>query len=202
MATKVDLKREWKALYQPGGPDPVRVEVPEFNFLMVDGSGDPNTSASYAEAVEALFSASYAAKFLVKKGQGVDYTVMPLEGLWWTEDMATFSVERKQDWRWTVMVMQPRWVTPEVVEAALADVARKKALPGISRLRFDSFTEGPCVQLLHVGPFADEGPAIGRLHAFADSVSSRRGRHHEIYLSDIRRCDPAKWRTILRQPIE
>lgn len=199
---KVDLKQEWKALYQPKGAEPVMVEVPEFRFLMVDGAGDPNTSAGYAEAVEALFSVAYAAKFQVKKGQGVDYAVMPLEGLWWTEDMATFSVERKQDWNWTVMILQPRWVTPAVFEAALAEVARKKALPGLPRLRFAPFTEGRCVQLLHVGPFAEEGPAIERLHRFADSVSSRRGRHHEIYLSDIRHCDPAKWRTILRQPIE
>ncbi|HJW44370.1 MAG TPA: GyrI-like domain-containing protein [Geothrix sp.] len=198
---KVDPKQEWKALYQPKSPEPLVVEVPEFRFLMVDGAGDPNTSRSYAEAVEALFSVSYAAKFQIKKGQGVDYAVMPLEGLWWTEDMAAFSVERKHEWRWTLMIMQPEWVTRGLIQAALAEAARKKALPGLSRLRFSAFAEGRCVQLLHVGSFAEEGPAIGRLHRCADSISFRRGKHHEIYLSDIRRCAPAKWRTIIRQPI-
>lgn len=199
---KVDPKQEWKALYQPKSPEPVLVEVPEFNFLMVDGEGDPNASRDYAEAVEALFSVSYAAKFKVRKGQGgVDYAVMPLEGLWWTEDMAAFSPVRKDEWKWTAMIMQPRWVTTDVIGAATTEAAGKKSLPGLSRLRFAPLTEGRCVQLLHVGPFSDEGPAIARLHRFADSVSILRGKHHEIYLSDIRRCAPAKWRTIIRQPI-
>lgn len=199
---KVDLKKELKQLYQASAKEVVQVEVPSFRFLMVDGQGDPNKSPEYAQAVEALFSVSYTAKFMIKKGpQELDYSVLPLEGLWWAEDMSTFAANNKESWKWTMMIMQPHFVAVEVIKAAIAAVASKKQLPGIGKLRLEEFAEGRCAQVLHVGPFSEEGPTIERLHAFIHARSGLAGKHHEIYLSDIRRADPSKWKTIIRQPM-
>jgi hypothetical protein len=200
---KVDLKKELKHLYQPSAKEVAQVEVPTFQFLMIDGEGDPNTSQEYAQAVEALFSVSYTAKFMVKKGaQGIDYAVMPLEGLWWADDMSAFITNDKSKWKWTMMIMQPDFVANEVIEAAISEVKRKKKLPAVSQLRLEPFSEGLCAQVLHIGPFSEEGPTIERLHGFIDARTGRDGKHHEIYLSDIRRADPAKWKTIIRQPMK
>ena len=188
---KVDLKKELKHLYQPSTKEVVQVEVQPFNFLMIDGEGDPNTSQEYAQAVEALFSVSYTAKFMVKKGtQALDYAVMPLEGLWWADDMAAFATNDKANWKWTMMIMQPSFIESDVVEAAIAEVRKKKNLPAISKLRLETFSEGRCAQVLHIGPFSEEGPTIKLVHEFIDSRTGRTGKHHEIYLSDIRRADP------------
>lgn len=200
---KVDLKREMKQFYQASAKDVVQVEVPAFKFLMVDGKGDPNTSHEYAQAVEALFSVSYTAKFMVKKGpRQLDYSVMPLEGLWWADDMSAFIANDRASWRWTMMIMQPHFVANEVIEAAIASVRSKRHLPAMDKLRLEEFAEGRCAQVLHVGPFSEEGPTIERLHAFIDDRSSLTGKHHEIYLSDIRRADPRRWKTIIRQPMQ
>lgn len=199
---KVDLKKELKPLYGPSAKEVVAVEVPAFQFLMIDGEGDPNQSPAYSDAVEALFSVSYTAKFMVKKAQAVDYAVMPLEGLWWADDMSVFVAGDKSQWQWTMMIMQPSFVPKSVIDAALGEVRKKKGSSAVDRLRLETFAEGACAQVLHVGPFTAEGPTIERLHAFIDARSARRGKHHEIYLSDIRRADPAKWKTIIRQPME
>lgn len=200
---KIDLKKELKHLYQPSTKEVVQVEVPTFQFLMVDGEGDPNTSQEYAQAVEALFAVSYTTKFMVKKGaQGIDYAVMPLEGLWWADDMSVFIANDKSRWKWTMMIMQPHFVATEVIQAAISEVKRKKALPAVGKLRLEAFSEGNCAQVLHIGPFSEEGPTIERLHSFIDARTERDGKHHEIYLSDIRRADPAKWKTIIRHPIK
>ncbi len=201
---KIDLKKELKDLYQPSAREVVRVSVPSLQFLMIDGVGDPNTSAEYAQAVEALFSVSYTAKFTVKKGaQGIDYAVMPLEGLWWADDMAAFATRDKAQWQWTMMIMQPDFVEPAVILAAVEAVKRKKDLPALSALRLERITEGLCAQILHVGPFSEEAPTIQRVHDFIDNAGAvRSGKHHEIYLSDVQRADPAKWRTIIRQPMQ
>ena len=200
---KVDLKRELKHLYQPSAKEVVQVEVPTFRFLMIDGEGDPNTSREYAGAVEALFSVSYTAKFMVKKRAGeIDYAVMPLEGLWWSDDMSAFAANDRSKWKWTMMIMQPHFVEAEVIEESIAEVKRKKPLSAVGELRLESFTEGLCAQTLHVGPFSEEGPTIQRVHDFIAARSALAGKHHEGYLSDIRRADPGKWRTIIRQPME
>lgn len=199
---KVDLKKELKHLYQPSAKEVVEVEVPTFKYLMIDGEGDPNTSQEYAQAVETLFSVSYTAKFIIKKGtQALDYAVMPLEGLWWADDMTAFTSNDKTLWKWTMMILQPSFVESEVIERAIAEVQKKKNLPAISKLRLKSFTEGRCAQILHIGPFSEEGPTIERVHNFIDSRAVRTGKHHEIYLSDIRRADPKKWKTIIRHPM-
>ena len=200
--TQTDLKKELKDLYQATAKNVVQVDVPELKFLMIDGQGDPNTSVAYAEAVQALFSVSYTAKFMVKKGQmALDYAVMPLEGLWWADDMRAFATADKAQWQWTMMVMQPDFVPDELIHEAIGVVLRKKELPGVDRLRLERVREGRCAQVLHVGPFSEEGPAIERLHDFINERSGLRGKHHEIYLSDVRRADPKKWKTILRQPM-
>lgn len=199
---KIDLKKELKQLYQASAKEVVAVDVPAMNYLMIDGEGDPNTSPAYAAAVEALFMVAYAAKFLVKKGAAaIDYAVMPLEGLWWADDMSCFVSGDKSQWKWTMMIMQPPCVSREIIDRAIAEVAAKKRPTAISRLRFEPFSEGRCAQILHVGPFADEGPTIERLHRFIAARGKRIGKHHEIYLSDIRKAAPAKWKTILRQPM-
>jgi hypothetical protein len=100
------------------------------------------------------------------------------------------------------MTMQPSFVANEVIEAAIVEVRRKKKLPSIDKLRLESFSEGLCAQVLHVGPFSEKGPTIVRLHEFIDTRTSRTGKHHEIYLSDVRGADPKKWKTIIRHPIK
>jgi hypothetical protein len=200
--TKIDLKKDLKHLYQPSAREVVQVDVPPLRYLMVDGTGDPTTSAHYARAVEALFSVSYAAKFMVKKGPAaIDYAVMPLEGLWWSDDMASFVENDRTKWQWTMMILQPDFVDESLLRDALADVKRKKGLDAVDALRIERFTEGPCAQTLHVGPFTAEGPTIQRVHDFIEARGSLAGKHHEIYLSDIRRADPARWKTIIRQPM-
>jgi hypothetical protein len=202
MGEKLDLKKTLKSLYGTSAKDVVAVEVGAFNYLMIDGAGDPNTSPAYAAAVEALFSVAYTAKFLVKKGPlALDYSVMPLEGLWWADDMRAFTANDKSQWLWTMMILQPDCVTADLINTAIAQVKRKKPLPAVDQLRFERFEEGKCAQVLHIGPFADEGPTIARLHGFIEARSALRGKHHEIYLSDIRRADPAKWKTLIRQPM-
>lgn len=200
---KLDYKKELGHLYKPSPKGIQIVDVPEMKFLMVDGQGDPNTSEEFSQAVEALFTLSYTLKFLVKKGAlQVDYGVMPLEGLWWADDMTKFNVEDKSDWKWTVMIMQPDLVTEDLVSAAYTKVAEKKDVLALQQVRFEAFPEGAAAQILHVGPFSEEGPTIERLHKYIQGNGyARVGKHHEIYLSDIRRAAPENWKTVIRQPL-
>jgi len=204
MATKIDLRKELKHLYNPSSKQIAIVDVPEMNFLMIDGQGDPNTSVAYRNAVEALYAVSYTLKFMVKQGyQAVDYAVMPLEGLWWVDDMTQFSMHDKDAWKWTSMIMQPEYVTAELFQEALRQVKKKKDLPALSGMRFESFHEGQAAQILYFGPYSDEGPTIERIHRFILEQGRRlRGRHHEIYLSDPRRTAPPKLKTVIRQPFD
>lgn len=199
----IDLRKELKHLYQPSAKEVVEVDVPSFQFLMIDGQGDPHTSREYAEAVEALFAVAYTVKFMVKKGrQRIDYAVMPLEGLWWADDMSAFVTNNRTQWKWTMMIMQPSFVSAEVIKAAMAEVTRKKALPAVGKLRLETYAEGLCAQILHIGPFSTEGATIEKVHQFIAARGTPTGKHHEIYLSDIRKADPAKWKTIIRQPMQ
>lgn len=199
---KIDLKKELKQLYNPPEKEAVIVDVPKMSFLMVDGQGDPNTAQEYKDAIEALYAVSYTLKFMIKKGKEVDYVVMPLEGLWWTEDMTEFTMENKDAWKWTSMIMQPPYVTQELVQKALKQVEEKRNLPALSKMRFESFHEGLSLQIMHIGPYSAEGPTIERLHNFIrEKGYGLRGKHHEIYLSDPRRSKPGKLNTVIRQPI-
>lgn len=200
---KIDFKKELKSLYLPSAKEVVRAQVPKMNFLMVDGKGDPNTSQQFKEAVEVLFPLSYTLKFMIKRGaHAVDYGVMPLEGLWWADDMEAFTVDDKAIWNWTLMIMQPEFVTRDLVDDAIAGAAKKQNPSALSRVRFEAFDEGIIAQTMHIGPFTAEGPTVQRVHDFiADCGCKRSGKHHEIYLSDIRRGDPKKWKTVIRQPM-
>jgi hypothetical protein len=172
---------------------------------MIDGSGNPNTAQAYREAVETLFGVSYTLKFMVKKGkQTVDYGVLPLEGLWWADNMSAFIEGEKDAWKWTAMIMQPRTlVTETLVNEAVEQVKKKKNLPALAKLRFEEFKEGLSVQIMHLGPFSAEKPTIEKMHDFIKQkgyVPS--GKHHEIYLSDPSKTTPEKMKTVLRQPIK
>jgi hypothetical protein len=182
----------------------VIVRVPETGFVMIDGQGDPNTSPGYADAIQALYSLSYTLKFALKRELGLQYRVGPLEGLWWSEDMAEFSEDRKGDWSWIMMIAQPDEVTPDRFDLARTDVGHKKDLPALPKARLQRFEEGTSAQILYIGPFSGEGPTIQRLHGFikeqGHSFDGIHQKHHEIYLSDPRRSAPERWRTIIRQP--
>lgn len=199
----IDYKREFTDLYQQSEQEVSIVDVPELNYLMIDGHGDPNASPEYTAGIETLFPFSYAIRSIIKEEKGFKYVVMPLEGLWWTDDMESFTVEDKSDWQWTLMIMQPDFVTESIVKRARDNVRKKKDLPSLPDVRFESLNEGKSVQTLHIGPFSEEGPTVERVHEFIESYDySLRGRHHEIYLSDMRRTDPERLRTIIRQPVE
>ncbi len=199
---KIDYKKVFKEFYN-SPRNPVIVQVPQFNFIMVDGKGDPNTSQEYQEALGVLYGVSYSIKFNLKKESRVDYKVMPLEGLWWVEDDLNFGMEKKDKWSWTAMIMQPNAVTHNDVIEAKSQLQIKKKPVALPKVRFEAFKEGLAVQIMYLGPYSDEAPTIERLHAFAESEGySLRGKHHEIYLGDPRRTAPEKLRTIIRQPIE
>jgi hypothetical protein len=200
---KVDLKKELKHLYNPSARELAIVEVPPMSFLMIDGRGDPNTSQDFQDAFEPLYGMSFTLKFMARKELGEDYTVMPPEGLWWAEDMAAFSQEDRDAWMWTLMIMQPDCITLEMVDRAAEQVKATKDPTALSKLRLERYDEGLSVQIMHMGPFSEEGPTIAGMHEFIHEngyVAS--GKHHEIYLSDLRRTDPGRWRTVLRQPMK
>ena len=201
---KLDLKKNLKHLYSPSKDKVMEVDVPAMYYLMIDGQGNPNASKSFQDAVEVLYALSYTIKFTIKKSaQAVDYGVMPLEGLWWSDDMSSFLKNDKSNWKWTLMIMQPSFVSPKIVNSARAELKEKKDLPALQKVRFEALTEGRCAQILHIGPFSEEGPTIEKVHRFISERGHKlRGKHHEIYLSDIRKAAPEKWKTVIRQPMD
>lgn len=203
--TKLDLKAlHLDTLYNPPKTFTI-VDVPPLNVLAIDGEGDPNTSQVFKDAVSALYSVSYPVKFMCKKEMGVDYKVMPLEGLWWAGDLAVYTKERQADlWQWTLLIVQPEPVTREMVDRAIREAGQKKDLPALPRLRFETFHEGLCVQIMYLGPYSGEGPTIHQMHHefIPQNNLVERGRHHEIYLGDPSRAAPEKLKTILRHPVD
>ena len=200
---KLDLRKELKHLYNPSAKAFQLIDVPSLQFVMIDGQGDPNTAESFRLAMQALYTVSYTLKFDLKKNHGVDYPVMPLEGLWWADDMELFSQEKKGEWKWTLMIMHPDVVTKKLFKSAVEQVAAKKGLPALGGLRLERLREGKSAQILYLGPYADEGPTIARMHAFIrESGYMPEGKHHEIYLGDPRRSAPEKLKTVIRQPVK
>ncbi|HEU4422603.1 MAG TPA: GyrI-like domain-containing protein [Pilimelia sp.] len=191
------------------------VDVPEFGYLMIDGVGAPEGDA-FTAAVQALYAVSYGVRFMVKKAYGDAPKVMPLEAQWWVDDpsqqeiiaavaagQGSMAQTDRQRWQWRAMIAQPEPIDASLVADAAAQARVKKDLAALDRLRYERWTEGRCAQMLHVGPYAEEGPSIARLHAGIAAAGFRpRGRHHEIYIGDARRSAPEKLRTILRQPVE
>lgn len=203
MTDKVDFKRTLDA-YQAKRDRFRIVDVPYLQYLMIDGHGDPNTSPAFAEAVEALYPVAYKLKFASKRDLGRDYVVMPLEGLWWADDMDSFTAARdKSRWDWTLLIMVPEWIDREMFTAAVEQVGAKNRPARLSEVRLEPLSEGRCVQTLHLGSFDDEAGVLARMHHefIPDNGLRMTGRHHEIYLSDFRRVAPEKRRTILRQPV-
>lgn len=201
---KVDLKKQMATYDAPRGRFEI-VTVPPMRYLAIDGQGDPNTAQAYADALATLYPVAYALKFLSKRELNRDYVVMPLEALWWSDDMAAFTSARdKSRWRWTAMILVPDWIDDARVEAAVQAVRMKGGAPAIEELRVEALDEGLCVQTLHVGPYDAEGPVLEAMHDDFIPANGLRmtGRHHEIYLGDPRRTAPEKLRTILRQPVE
>jgi len=201
--SKVDFKKMLKELYGPKKKF-VIVDVPEMQFLMVDGHGDPNVAPEYQEAVEALYAVAYKLKFNSKKQLGKDYVVPPLEGLWWADDMDSFTTARdKSHWDWTMMIMTPEWIDPEMFAETLQQVCKGKNPTALGKIRLGFYHEGLSVQILHIGSYDDEGPTMLKMHAefIPGNGYVENGKHHEIYLSDPRRVAPEKLKTVLRQPI-
>lgn len=201
--TKVDFKKTLNYLYNP--PQEFgTVDVPEMQFIMVDGHGDPNTAPEYKDAVEALFAVAYKMKFVSKETLEKDYTVPPLEGLWWAEDMETFLTREKSAWDWTMMIMTPDWITTKIFDDAVAQVRKAKNPAALDKVRLERYAEGLSVQIMHVGSYDDEGPVLAKMHDefIPEFGFEENGKHHEIYLSDPRRVAPEKLKTVLRQPIK
>ncbi|RZI93897.1 MAG: hypothetical protein EOO67_05735 [Microbacterium sp.] len=199
---KIDLKRELPSYRATRGSFDL-ITLPPLRYLMIDGQGDPNTSDTYADALASLYPVAYALKFLSKNDLGRDYTVMPLEGLWWADDPTVFTTRRdKSQWMWTLLTLIPDWLGDDHVDAARAR-AEAKAGPGAGRVRSEVLDEGLSMQTLHIGSYDDETAVLQRLHD--EEIPARglvmTGTHHEIYLSDARRTAPEKLRTILRQPV-
>ena len=204
---KLDLRKQYKNLYQPSAKDVVLVDVPEFHFVMLDGivrAGEKvNASPEFTQAMEALYGISYTLKFASKlsKVNSIDYTVMAVEALWWVKG-DDFEFEKIEDWYFTAMMMQPNHITQAMFEEARNQLAKKRPNPALGKLRFNTFKEGQSIQVMHIGPYSAEPATIDRMKTFMKAKNlERNGKHHEIYLGDPRRADPAKLKTVLRQPV-
>ncbi|HEX4018955.1 MAG TPA: GyrI-like domain-containing protein [Frankiaceae bacterium] len=199
--TKLDLKHDLRPLYA-AGLTPRIVDVPCLRYLMLDGHGDPNTTAGYAAAVKAIYAVAYAVKSMVRQAEGVDFSVMPLEGLWWSAEKIPYSAGDRANWDWTLMIAQPEFVTAELLADVRECAALKSSPEVVAAVRFGTLCEGPCAQVMHIGPYEDEASVVARLRDFiACNGRAPVGRHHEIYLSDPNRTAPQRLKTVIRQPI-
>ena len=201
--SKLDFKKTLKDLYNPPKKF-ILVDVPEMQFLMVDGEGNPNQAQEYQDALAALYAVAYKLKFTSKNTLEKDYIVPPLEGLWWADDMSTFTTTRdKSQWQWTMMIMTPDWIETTSFNHAVDLVRQAKNPKSLDKVRFETYQEGFSVQIMHVGSYDDETPVLEELHKvyIPQNGYVENGLHHEIYLSDPRRVGPEKLRTVLRQPV-
>lgn len=199
---KMDFKKKLKELYLPSQKGFVLVDVPEMQFVMIDGEGSPDGEV-YTQAVKWLYSVIYPIKFIAKERMGKDFVAPPLEGLWWADDMSNFVSDNKDSWKWRMMIVTPDWVSDDMFEQAAAKAEKKLGeTPG--SLRLERFDEGKSVQIMHIGPYSEEAPTIARLHKefLPENGFAPNGHHHEIYLNDPRRTAPEKLKTVLRQPVQ
>ena len=203
---QIDFKKMEKDLYQPK-TTPSIIEVGDMIFIAVDGRGDPNTSAEYTAAIEALYGLSYAIKMGNKSI--MEYVVPPLEGFWSVADDfkgGGASITDKSKFVWTMLIRQPDFVTDEIFKTAIASVTRKKPNLDISKARLIKLNEGLCVQVMHIGSYDNEPATIVAMEQYAAEneyvidINDTR-RHHEIYLSDPRKAAPEKMKTVIRHPI-
>ncbi|MDR2913935.1 MAG: GyrI-like domain-containing protein [Tannerella sp.] len=205
---KLDFKKEYKDLYLPKDK-PVLVDVPEMTFIMVDGRGAP-LHDEYHQAIEILYGLTFTIKMSKMSGKQpegyIEYVVPPLEGLWWCNE-APFDLHQRDSWLWTSMIRQPDFVTPAVFEWAMEQCRKKKPATNFAKARLEKFTEGKCVQIMHVGPYSEEPATVEKLHAFISerglkNMTGNVRKHHEIYLGDPRKTTPEKLKTVLRLPVE
>jgi hypothetical protein len=199
---KLELLKQLKDIYSAPLNQVVFMTIPALNYLMIDGQGDPNTSTEYKEALQTLYSVAYTLKFQIKKSQmAIDYPVMPLEGLWWVDDMKLFTVENKKAWKWTMMILQPELVNEELVKNAIQQVIDKKGIQSADKVRLETLFENKVVQLFHKGPYSAEADNIQKIHQTIEEKGFiRSGKHHEIYLNSPLKTAPENLKTILRQP--
>jgi hypothetical protein len=207
MPAKVDFKKTLKELYLPSANEVVEIDIPDMQFLMIDGIGSPGDSKEYQDALATLYPISFKTKFL-SKAKGKDYVVPPLEGLWWADDMKDFIEGNRDKWKWTMMIMQPDWITQDMINEAIAITKEKK--PELSnllpKLRLEKYKEGKAAQIMHIGPYSEEGPTVQKVHNFIQKRGGKfdghKNKHHEIYLSDPRKANPATMKTVIRQPFK
>lgn len=203
---KLDLVRTHKSLYNaPSAPH--SITVPEGQFIAITGKGDPN-GAVFAARVQALYTAVYSIKNACKRKQQ-DFTVPKLEGLWWVDEYHLLNGYRnalavpREEWNWQLLIRMPDFVSAATARQAINDAFAGKPLPLLREVSLISFEEGPCVQVMHHGPYREEPATLELLDGYIMRHGLKRnGRHHEIYLSDPRRATPEKMRTILRQPVK
>jgi hypothetical protein len=208
MVEKIDLKKQYKRLYTPSAKTPEIIDVPALNFAMLDDAvpagTPPAESQAFQDGLQAAYGVVYTLKFTSKlcKENPLDFSVMALEGLWWTAS-GDFDFQRREDWYFTLMIMLPDFISPAMFQEAVEQIKKKKDNPSIPKLRLEYFQEGLCVQVMYLGPYANEPATISRMHQYAFEQGYRlRGKHHEIYLGDPRRASPEKLKTILRHPVE
>jgi hypothetical protein len=205
---KIDYKKDFRQFFSASAKSPTVVEVSEFQYLMTDGEGEPNTSPGFQKAIQTLYGVIFTLKMswkfkkLEKPPGYVDFTVPPLEGLWWMKDGSDFDMNRKADWRWRLMLMTPDFFSNKILDEVIANLREKRGEDQVVNCRLERWEEGLCVQIMHVGPYGAEGPTLEKLHTFAKEKGyTLQGKHHEIYLGDPRRTSPEKLKTILRQPV-
>ena len=202
---KVDFKKTQKELYLPSPKEVVVIDVPEMQFLMIDGMGSPGDSQEYQDALAALYPVAFKTKFL-SKAKGKDYVVLPLEGLWWADNMEDYKSGNRDKWKWTMMIRQPDWITEEIIKKAIEITKKNKPELAelLDKLRLEKYDEGQCAQIMHIGPYSEEGPTVDKVHNFIEDQKGKfdglNQKHHEIYLSDPRKAKPENMKTIIRQP--
>jgi hypothetical protein len=203
----LDLRKQLKYLYSPSAKMVEVVDVPALSFVSIEGAIEPDqmvgTSPGFQEAMQALYGAAYTLKFMLKKRKEnpVDFPVMALEGLWWVED-GQFDIRKPGNWKYHIMILQPDLISQELFSQAINLLRKKKPSPSVERLQLEKYQEGLSIQVMHLGPYSEEPATIARMDAFAhENGYLMHGKHHEIYLGNPLRADPAKLKTILRHPV-
>jgi len=204
---KLDLRKQYKELYRPSAKEVAVVDVPQLQFITLDGVIEagvgPADSDSFQEAMGALYGVAYGLKFMSKRREKdpIDFTVMAMEGLWAVES-GNFEFGKVEPWLYTLMMMQPEHITQDMFERAVSEASAKRPNSALDLLRLGRWREGPSIQIMHIGPYSEEPGTVEKMDAFAEKHGYQlHGRHHEIYLGDPRRAKPENLKTILRHPI-
>lgn len=206
---KLDLRKQYKEFYLPSPKEVVLVDVPEFLFIALDGTVEagvrPGDSEGFRDAMSAMYGVGFGLKFMSKLGRenAIDFTVMAVEGLWSTESGEKFDFDWREPSLYTLLMMQPDHITAEMFEQAVGDARAKRPNPALDRIRLERWREGPSVQIMHIGPYAEEPATLAKMDAFAEEHGYEfHGRHHESYIGDPTRSKPENLKTVLRHPVK